>query len=912
MALKDFKTDISVAYDSSQKLSNRAELGNILSSRETVVVDGNNVLGLGKGNHYDWISGEFIGLAHFNKKAIRRLVQLKNNQPGNFNQLGLSQLVELLRIQGLTVSGVDVAGDWAELKKGNEIASFVLGTKADSLSRLKRVVQSSSIQDQISFTLGEWTKAREGLLDEVKKHFGSQRIIVRSSALSEDCFDTSNAGGYDSVLNVDPSVKLEQAIEKVAQSYGAAGHDQDQILIQPMIQDVAYSGVAFTQTLEHCAPWYVVNYESNGDTAAITSGVSDDHKTLYVRRNYKRLDNLETPFERLILAIKEIEELIGHDALDIEFAITRNHTIYILQVRPIVIKESIVNHISHNVYETLMDDAKQHLSKFSKSLPQIPGDAAPMYGNMPDWNPAEIIGTSPSLLASSIYRYLIMNTTWATQRAQYGYRDVSPAQLLVSFAGQPYVDVRASFASFIPATVADELAGRCINFYLSWLRDRPELHDKIEFSVVPTCYTANFSKWSERLKTYGAFTDDDVEQIEQGLKAITSSAFNRVDADLNTIKLLQDRYEKLQQHENISDLDRLYFLMSDCCRFGTLPFAHLARSGFVAITLLKDAVDVGVITSESLEHFLASIKTVSHDFNQSAQEVAEGKKDWDEFVAEYGHLRPGTYDITSPQYADDPDYFLRPVVEQKKNFINFEDASNSKWEIEKKAFFKSLGKLGLPSDPIVVERFLRTAIEGREYAKFAFSKSLSEALECVAKIGGSLGFKREDIENLSIQDLLSLRDISYNADDIHKGFSEKIGYQQHLRKVSTGCKLPPLICDVSDFDYFTLGSSMPNFIGSKQIRAECVDLSKDKNKQVDISGKIVLILQADPGYDWIFSKQISGLITMYGGANSHMAIRSAEFGLPAAIGIGQQKYQKYVQAKILELSPAQCSVKIIQ
>ena len=49
---------------------------------------------------------------------------------------------------------------------------------------------------------------------------------------------------------------------------------------------------------------------------------------------------------------------------------------------------------------------------------------------------------------------------------------------------------------------------------------------------------------------------------------------------------------------------------------------------------------------------------------------------------------------------------------------------------------------------------------------------------------------------------------------------------------------------------------------------------------------IVLIENADPGYDWIFTHSISGLITQYGGAGSHMAIKTAEFAIPAAIGVG--------------------------
>jgi len=47
-----------------------------------------------------------------------------------------------------------------------------------------------------------------------------------------------------------------------------------------------------------------------------------------------------------------------------------------------------------------------------------------------------------------------------------------------------------------------------------------------------------------------------------------------------------------------------------------------------------------------------------------------------------------------------------------------------------------------------------------------------------------------------------------------------------------------------------------------------------------------LLENGDPGYDWIFTKNIAGLITKYGGVASHMSIRCAEFGLPAAIGCG--------------------------
>ena len=72
----------------------------------------------------------------------------------------------------------------------------------------------------------------------------------------------------------------------------------------------------------------------------------------------------------------------------------------------------------------------------------------------------------------------------------------------------------------------------------------------------------------------------------------------------------------------------------------------------------------------------------------------------------------------------------------------------------------------------------------------------------------------------------------------------------------------------------------------------------DKSK---LENCIVVIESADPGFDWIFTQKIAGLITKYGGANSHMAIRCAEFNIAAAIGCGEQIFERVIKSKIVEL-----------
>ena len=73
--------------------------------------------------------------------------------------------------------------------------------------------------------------------------------------------------------------------------------------------------------------------------------------------------------------------------------------------------------------------------------------------------------------------------------------------------------------------------------------------------------------------------------------------------------------------------------------------------------------------------------------------------------------------------------------------------------------------------------------------------------------------------------------------------------------------------------------------------------------------KIVMIERADPGYDYLFTYSILGLITKYGGANSHMAIRSAEKNLPAAIGVGTKIYNQLINFKIIKMD---CKNKTIE
>ena len=151
-----------------------------------------------------------------------------------------------------------------------------------------------------------------------------------------------------------------------------------------------------------------------------------------------------------------------------------------------------------------------------------------VYGVMPDWNPAEIVGTRPKPLALSLYRDLITDSIWAYQRHNYGYRNLRSFPLMPHFFGLPYIDVRLSFNSFIPADLDEGLAGRLVDYYINRLLSEPNLHDKVEFEIVFSCYTLDLNERLERLAEAG-FTKNERKAIASSLQQLTNRIVHPMD-----------------------------------------------------------------------------------------------------------------------------------------------------------------------------------------------------------------------------------------------------------------------------------------------------------------------------------------------------------------------------------------------
>lgn len=773
-------------------------------------------------------------------------------------------------------------------------------TKAGTLASIRGRLNSATVLPLICVNFKEW-RANKKLLEIIDTcpSWLKSPVIVRSSAQFEDKVNQSMAGSYLSLLNVLGTDEIVSAINSVFDSYGDTVCLEDQVVIQPMLIDVSVSGVVFTRDPANSGHYYIVNYDdSTGSTESVTAGKFNHTKTIYHSKStdYSGLEWMNS----LLVCLKELELLFDCDSLDVEFAFDSNGELYVLQVRQLALSEN--NYVATLTEHTkLLAEIQTKLSAISVPHPYLYGKK-PIYGVMPDWNPAEIIGVRPRQLALSMYKELITDGTWAYQRDNYGYRNLRSFPLIISLSGMPYIDVRVSFNSFIPKSLDEKIAERLVDYYLEALVDAPYNHDKVEFQIIISCYTFDIFDRLEPLKKYG-FSDTNIKEFTSSLHLLTNNIINNETGlwkkDIQKLEELKCRQEAIHN----SDLDivsKIYWIIEDCKRYGTLPFAGLARAGFIAVQLLRSLVNVGVLSEEDYQLFLKSLNTVSSEINDDLSVL-----DKELFLQKYGHLRPGTYDVLSKRYDEAFEtYFSTDYTDNKTNNDGSRCFSLSLEAMNKLEIL--LKEHALDHTVIGLFNFIKGAIEGREYAKFVFTKSLSDSLELMKRLGEANGVSNDNVSHANIS---IIRHLYSSSENVNKVLSDSIQVGKNMHMQSLQLLLPPLITDIEDIYSFEIPPGEPNYITLGTAYGRVV---VNNNTHENLDGSILFIESADPGFDWIFSHNIVGFVTMYGGANSHMAIRASELGIPAVIGAGKVIYNQWNAASFIKIDCANRKVHIIK
>ena len=147
----------------------------------------------------------------------------------------------------------------------------------------------------------------------------------------------------------------------------------------------------------------------------------------------------------IVKAVKELEGLVNKN-LDIEFALDSDLRVNLFQYRNMpqtlnwnISSDDLISNALLEIKKTLIQKTKRDKNTFGYCN---------VLAQMPDWNPAELIGRVPRPLSLSLYKELITDYAWIKAREEMGYYNPGFKPLLTSMFGQPFIDTRRSFNSF--------------------------------------------------------------------------------------------------------------------------------------------------------------------------------------------------------------------------------------------------------------------------------------------------------------------------------------------------------------------------------------------------------------------------------------------------------------------------------
>lgn len=676
-------------------------------------------------------------------------------------------------------------------------------------------------------------------------------VAVRSSADQEDSSGASFAGMYTTKLRVQAT---EQAIRAAAdevrqsetQKTEVLAHYAEQrglklaesgvsVIVQEMIE-ADMSGVIFSHDLAKPDGYYAVSV-SNGVGETIVGGVANG-RLIRIARGVKPASVKDVWLRKLIVAMKAIERRFRSSSLDVEFAV-QNDMLYILQCRPITTAQAEMSKAS----EKLLIERIKSVNTLVAS--RFRGD---VLGDMIDINPVELLGIAPTPLDISIFKYLFADKIVERVRRDMGYDPLDIGVLRV-VEGKPYVSMCAAAFSFRPHGVSDKIYKRMVRVYRNALVSNPALQSRVEFDV----FAMSCGEKLERVMREAKLDDNEKSIVRETFLRI-GEVFSRVSiAQAENFNAFADDYEQRTVAMNNATLGDI---LKHVAR-GTEMFARVARLAFYWKSRFEE-----LHPREDLNILMGGhIRSVNERLQSDLVACRNGTIAKEEVVARYGHLRPGQFSVFSESYADDPNAYLfaqmerAEIAQPQRQTHMFEDTTEF--------------------------RHIVTFMEARERMKFLFSQSLHLFATKLKHQLAQRGISECDASRVS-WDALCLND------------------SEPLRSSHTKHEPPVLLPDViipglTDLGVITFSEAMPSYITNSTVKARVCVIER-LGVKADVRGALVLLPNADPGYDFLFHSGAVGIITKVGGPASHMCIRSIELQMPACIGCGESVYQKLAAA----------------
>ena len=397
-----------------------------------------------------------------------------------------------------------------------------------------------------------------------------------------------------------------------------------------MLRDVAISGVVMTRHHALGAPYYVINFDDTtvpglgARTDTVTGG--GDARSVFLHRGDELRADLPPQLGAVLSVVQNLEQLVGHDSLDIEFAVTTDDRVHVLQVRPIAVTRTPLAGRRRRDCGRAGAGAAVSCTRAPRARP--PSSAAPTrYSVMTDWNPAEIVGHEPEApgddavplprhrrgLGATAGRVRLPRRAAVSPARRHRRSSVRRRPRVVQFVRPRVAARRLRHAPRRPLPRRPRRAS-------------PSLHDKVEFDVVFTCVTVDFDKQATRLARRGLLGRRDRAAAGRARSDHAPGfrpprRFARAAAPRRRARAAGTRLRAAAARPRVP-LSGSGAAARDARRSRISP-----RQAFVATSLLRSLERAGVIGAAETGAFLASVETVLGRMQADGQRVKAGATD---------------------------------------------------------------------------------------------------------------------------------------------------------------------------------------------------------------------------------------------------------------------------------------------
>lgn len=742
------------------------------------------------------------------------------------------------------------------------------------------------LEDVIEINASDFDTYKEAVWGNIKRTFPEGRLIIRKNYITKEDGVYAGSGIFQGFEGVDASSKEDvfNAIRNVASQ--CSGEGNDDIILHRMSDDLVMCGVCYTRDIYYGRPYYMVVYNYMEEMRE--SSDKTRSRTKWIANNVSR-EFLDESFMSLIFAARDLEKAIEIQEFSVEFGIDKNNKIIVYQLKPM--DRLVGSHI-------LMTDREFSDTKAFAKCNYL--DTHHIMSHHAYWNPSKMIGSEPRPLDYSLFKGILTSGIWGETIKKLGYEDAE-GSLMHRVGNKPYVSIDCLFNALIPAGMDRILRDKIFNYYQRSLTDNRRKHRKVDSAVVFGSYNFSTARRLKKLEHYG-FSSEEVDSFGHSLLELTENIISDYeklhdqDAEaLTKLMITRRKVRDLRPQEETNSM-KLYSYVSELIEsmrtYCSPGYTRQERCEFIAKGFCTSLVHEKYLKREDIDAFRLSLDTVSSCFKRDFEDYISGKLSWEDFDEKYGHLRISICDIRAHSY--------RKLYSNLEAIREYETASGNRKSkaLDREIIAKALNESKLSIDADKLINFINGASELADSYRFEYAKSIGLLLDIIARLGELIGIDKEDMSYLEIQDL-----DAYHSRD---SYVMTIEARRNMYHAYSYLVLPDVIINVGDLDVIDIDEEIPDYLTDKCVSGEVAYY--DEGHDVDVAGKIVLLSKVTLAYDWIFTKDIKGIITKKDSKDSRIAKRCRELNIPAALGCGEKLFNAVLLMNSVELD---CGKKTI-